>query len=188
MLAMSPQRMAVAVALAMCVTLTASVREAAAQPKRTLGKTENRDLAKGCGRTSSWTDCARSGLDWIADLVLAELQAAPLPAENAGSRKSTPRVVWDGTFAHPAAPNFYTLKRLVPAGAPTSEEACAQLPGAVKTDRQLLLKLTCQAEEELLAEGPNRWPEELGELRQIRTLFLSCLPPQASSANPCAAP
>ena len=134
----------------------------------------------------------KAGLGSIADFLLAELQAAPLttepPATPVPSPKSSPGVVWDGTFAHPDAPSFYMLKSYVRLDARTSAEACGQLPQALRADRQLLLKLTCQAERELLAAGAGRWPDETAEFQALRKLLASCLPSDPSRPNPCAAP
>jgi hypothetical protein len=177
------------IGLVVCLGL-AVPRDVAAQSARSMTKREARLFAKGCSRISTLTSCVKSGLDSLADLVLAELQAAPLPTERAtpSEPRTPPRVVWDGTFAHPDAPNFYALKRYAAAGSASSTAGCDQLPTALKSDSQLLLRLTCEAERELTAGGPNRWPEELRELQEIRKQLGSCLPAQAASPTPCAAP
>ena len=164
--------MALVVWLVVWLGVAMTAHDAEAQPNRIMANSQARVLAKGCGRTSSLASCVRSGLDGIADLVLAELKTPQTPERTkASNTKAGRRVVWDGTFAHPDAPNFYTLKRLAPASSRTSEEACLQLPDALKADSQLLLKLTCEAERELLTGGANQWPEEVSELQAIRTRF-----------------
>jgi len=176
------------IGLVVCLGMAAP-RDAAAQSSMT--RRESRLFAKGCGRVSTFTSCVKSGLDALADLVLAELQAAPLPSERPTGQPAqrTPgRVVWDGTFAHPDAPNFYALKRYAAGDATSAAASCDQLPTALRSDSQLLLRLTCEAERELTLGGPNRWPEELRELQDIRKQFASCLPAQAASPTPCAGP
>jgi hypothetical protein len=184
------------VALVVCLCLAGHAREAVAQTSAQLGVIEARDLAKACGRTGRVADCiaaVRGRLARVADAVLAELQAAPAPTQPAavpakGAGRSESRVLWDGTFAHPDAPSFYTLKSYVPAGVSTSEAACAQLPPSLGTDRQLLLKLVCNAERELLAGGAGRWPDETREFEALRKLFAACLPATSSGARGCGGP
>jgi hypothetical protein len=143
-------------------------------------------LARVCGRTGTLAACVdavRGRFASFADLVLAELQAAPAAAPTSSSR-----VVWDGTFAHPDAPSFYLLKSYALLDAQTSPEACARLPPALQADRQLLLTLTCSAENQLRAAGPDRWPDENREFEGLRRLLSSCLPDPVAGANPCARP
>jgi hypothetical protein len=113
---------------------------------------------------------------------------APSAAVASPAGGSTAATVWDGTFAHPNAPSFYTLKGLVPADARTSDDVCPQLPDALKADRRLLLLLTCAADNELLAAGTDRWEAEHAEFQQLRSLVSACLPPVAANTDPCAAP
>ncbi len=98
----------------------------------------------------------------------------------------TAATVWDGTFAHPNAPSFYTLRGLVPPG--STDDACAQLPDGLRGDSQLLQLLSCAAERELLVAGPDYWEEERAELRELRGRFASCLPAAPANVDPCAAP
>ena len=167
------------------------VSNAEAQVSGPLTSSDARTLTKGCHRGGGLTRClgavsdaARGTLFRIGDLILGTLQAPPQQAAN---ESPTRRVVWDGTFPQPNAPSFYALKLYVPARAQTSAEVCAQLPDRLKTDKTLLLKLTCQAERELLAAGANQWEDERVELEELRKLLSACLPPPTSS-NPCAAP
>jgi hypothetical protein len=131
----------------------------------------------------------RGRLARVADAILAELQtpvaAATLPSGTT-SRPPERGVVWDGTFAHPDAPSFYTLRSYVPANL-SGAAVCAQLPAQVRADPNLLLKLTCTAERELLAAGQGRWPDETSEFQRIRTALAACLPPGSATA-PCTAP
>jgi hypothetical protein len=199
-----------------CLGILGASSPAAAQPQRlaAVDATAARSFAKVCGRTGRWSECftavrgfARGSLARVADAVLVELQAAPAPkvvappktgpvSPAAKSRQwailSTgappdPPVIWDGTFAHPDAPAFYILKGSVPPDVQTSEEACAQLPDPLKADKNLLVKLVCRAEQELLAAGPDRWPDESSEFERLRQRLAACLPPAANS-NPCSAP
>ena len=189
----SLRRMARAVGFAVCLGVAGSPGRAEAQPIRSLATAESRGIAVACGRTGSVRNCVdvfRGKLAWVGDAVLAELQAPPPPAvtnSTARAPKSDPLVVWDGTFAHPYAPKFYTLRSYLPMSPGTSEEACRQLPDALK-DPQVLLRLTCEAERELLAAGADRWPTERMELQQLRALLASCLPPSSPNSNPCATP
>jgi hypothetical protein len=193
------RRIVCVVTFFVCLGVMGFARDAAAQPRQTLGKAESRDLAKACGRTGRFSDCVsaiksqlKGGLGSIADLLLAELQAAPLPTEPAPTPSAAPKssssVVWDGTFAHPNAPSFYMLKGYVRLDTRTSADACAQLPDNLRSDRQLLLKLTCQAQRELAAAGGSRWPDETAEFQTLRALLVSCLPSDAARPDPCAAP
>jgi hypothetical protein len=167
-------------------------RDAGAQPTAPVGNAQARSLAKACGRTGRLSDCValmRGRLARVADAILAELQtpvaAATLPAGTT-SRAPERGVVWDGTFAHPNARSFYTLRGYVPANM-SGNAVCAQLPAQVRADPNLLLKLTCRAEQELLAAGPGRWPEEMAELQRIRTALAACLPTGSATA-PCSTP
>ena len=172
-------------ALSVCLSFLCGVRVAEGQPNRTVNANEASSLADACGRRGSPRDCFalfRGALAWLGDLVLAELEAAPGSPTPA---KMTPRVIWDGTFAHPYAPKFSALKSYV-ITARTSAEACSQLPATLKADNRKLLTLICEADGELLAYGPGKWPDERNELRRIRELLASCLPP--AGPNPCAAP
>jgi hypothetical protein len=186
--------MARVVGFAVCLGAAGSPGQAEAQPIRSMDSPEGRSIAMACGRTGSFRNCVavfRGKFAWVADAVLAELQTPPAPPTAANSTdratRSEPLVVWDGTFAHPNARKFYTLKSYVPTSALTSQEACDQLPDPLK-DRQRLLRLMCEADEELIAAGANRWPEERKELSQLRTLLASCLPPTSPNSNPCATP
>lgn len=185
--------MARVISFVVCLGAACSLGQAEAQSSRSMASAESRGVAVACGRTGSFQNCVnvfRGKLAWVGDAVLAELQAPPPPAvtnSTARASRSDPLVVWDGTFAHPYAPNFYTLKRYVPMSPQTSAEACEQLPDTLK-DPQVLLRLTCEAERELLAAGANRWPTERAELRELRGLLASCLPPASANSNPCATP
>jgi hypothetical protein len=164
-----------------------SVSQVEAQVSGPLTSSDTRTLIKGCFQGGGVSRCvgALSGkLFRIGDLILGTLQAPPQQTANESPNR---RVVWDGTFPQPNAPSFYGLKIFVPARAQSSAEVCAQLPDRLKTDKGLLLKLTCQAERELLAAGADQWKDEHAELEEIRKLLSACLPPQTSS-NPCAAP
>jgi hypothetical protein len=179
-------RTACIVAHVVCAVLIGTARDAEAQPGWSVDKTQARGLARVCGRTGTLAACVdavRGRFASFADLVLAELQAAPAAAPTSSSR-----VVWDGTFAHPDAPSFYLLKSYALLDAQTSPEACARLPPALQADRQLLLTLTCSAENQLRAAGPDRWPDENREFEGLRRLLSSCLPDPVAGANPCARP
>lgn len=180
-------------ALTVCLGASVGARDAEAQLNRTMNAKEASSLAQACGRTGTRRACFalfRSGLAWLGDLVLAELEAAPGPpvgpVVTPTPGKGTPQVIWDGTFAHPNAPKFSALRSYVPAAARTSAEACSQLPATLKADNRRLLRLTCEAEQELLAYGSDQWPDERKELQRIRELLASCLPP--AGPNPCATP
>jgi hypothetical protein len=179
------------VLVALCVGGLGLPGTALAQSGGSMDAKSARSLVKACGRTSTIGNCfktLRGKLAWIPDLVLAELEAAPLSTQPtpAPPAMSTPKVVWDGTFAHPYAPSFYILKSYVADG--KSPDACRQLPDALRTDAQRLLKLTCEAERELIAAGENRWPDEHAELDALRRRLGSCLPSQASNPTPCGTP
>ena len=162
------------------VCLVAMGQDAAAQQTTQMGAAESRGLARACGRTGRWSDCfafVRGRLASVADLILAELQAAPAQSTTSTGSRQSSRVVWDGTFAHPNAPGFYLLKSSVPPATSTSSpDVCAQLPEPLRADRQTLFKLVCSAERELLAEGPGRWPDEMAEFQQLRQRLTACLP------------
>ena len=161
-----------------------SVSQAEAQVSGPLTSSDTRTLIKGCFGGGGASRCV-GALFRIGDLILGTLQAPPQQTAN---ESPTRRVVWDGTFPQPNAPSFYALSKLyVPDRAQSSAQVCAQLPDRLKTDKTLLLKLTCQAERELLAAGTDQWKDERVELEEIRKLLSACLPPQTSS-NPCAAP
>lgn len=176
--------MARVVIVAVCLGFSS---QADAQFGGQMARTERRGLARACwfGGVSGCFEEVRGNWDRIADTVLAALQAPPRAALQ---QSGGPQVVWDGTFPHPDAPSFYTLKGLVPAGAGISAGVCGQLPDVFQTDRQLLLMLTCEAERELSAAGPSHWSLERTELQDLRTLLAACLPPAGPNANPCAAP
>ena len=177
-------------ALVVCLLGSLAAADVAAQPVVIVDGAEARSLAKACGRTGSFAACAamvRGRLAGVADAILAELEV-PVAAATPAAGSSTSRIVWDGTFAHPHAPSFYTLRSYVSADVPTPQQACAQLPAALQADRNLLWRLTCNAERELLAAGPDKWPEEMQEFERVRALVAACLPPGISPATPCATP
>jgi hypothetical protein len=179
------RRMARAVALVVCFGLPS---HAEAQLSGPMPSSVKRSLARAC-RFGAWRDCfdaVTARWDRIADTLLAPLQA---PSQvSTTPQKPAPKVVWDGTFPHPDAPTFDTLTGLVPADGRTSAEVCAQLPDQLKADRQLLLRMTCQAERELLAAGAGQWRDEHRKLQELRTLLAACLPPATPNSNPCATP
>ena len=179
--------------MGVCLVAVGPCRDAGAQSTIRVDAADSRGFAKACGRTGRWSDCfaaVRGRLARVADLILAELEAAPAPGlTSIDSRTPTARVVWDGTFAHPNAPGFYLLRSYVPPATDTSADVCGQLPEPLRADRQVLLKLVCSAERELLAEGPGRWPDEMAEFELVRQRLTACLPPApAPAADPCAGP
>ena len=178
--------------LGVCLVVGGDCRDAGAQTTVRVDAAESRGLAKACGRTGRWADCfaaVRGRLARVADLILAELQAAPAPGITSVDSRPSTRVVWDGTFAHPNAPGFYLLRSYVPPAPDTSADVCGQLPEPLRADRQMLLKLVCSAQRELLAEGPGRWPDEMAELENVRQRLTACLPAApAPAADPCAGP
>lgn len=111
------------------------------------------------------------------------VQIVPVGSTAPGVMAAT---VWDGTFAHPNAPSFYTLRGLAPLD--TSDDACAQMPEGLKGDGELLQLLSCAAEQELDRAGPDRWQEERAELQELRGRLAACMPVVAAGTDPCAAP
>jgi hypothetical protein len=166
------------VALGVCVVVSGAVETVQAQASN---PTARRDLARACWFGGSAGGCAaavQGSWDWIVDNVLMAVQA-PMP---------TGRVVWDGTYSNPDAPNFYTLRGVAGAVNRASGDVCGQLPDELRADRQMLLRLTCDAERELLSAGPEHWQDEQEQLIEIRGLLAACLPPGTPAANPCGAP
>ena len=208
--------MARVTAVVVCVHLVVEPARVDAQSLGAIASTRNRDLARACWYDSRQADCVRfvrANWYWIVNAVVTAIRAPGPATPPPGSQGAMPAIfrdrrvaasagqivsigsnaeaviaatVWDGTFAHPNAPSFYTLRGLVPIG--TSDDACTQLPDGLRGDSQLLQLLSCAAERELLVAGPDYWEEERAELQELRGRFASCLPAPAANVDPCAAP
>ena len=204
-----------ATAVGVCAVLFLDPVRVDAQSVGAIASTRNRDLARACWFDSKQADCVsfvRSNWYWIVAAVVTAVRVPSAPGNaprppgamwtapgdgtalaslvqivpvGSDARAVAP-TVWDGTFAHPNAPSFYTLRGLV--SLDTSGDACAELPDELRGDRDLLQLVSCAAERELLVAGPDYWEEERAELQELRGRLAACLPPAAADANPCAAP
>ena len=168
---------------------------------RTSPSTACEEAVKGQGLKGA----AKAQYAKVLDAFYKELKTAPPPKPSGQSAPPAPptsrsmqwgmlsttaspdsQVIWDGTFAHPDAPGFYILRGSVSPDVLNPEAACAQLPDPLRTDKDLLVKLVCRAERELLAAGPDKWPDESREFETLRQRLAACLPPP--TANPCSVP
>ena len=162
--------------LAVCLSGLGAVGTAEAQLRRPV---EVRDLAKACwardrGRCGA---AFMQGWDWFADAVLSTVQPQP----------QKPGVLWDGTFPYPEAENLLNLMGVVSLTDAT-RNVCSQLPDKLRADPQLLLRMFCNAERELLTAGPDQWKSEKEQLAMIRKTLAGCLPPGSSNTQSCSGP
>ncbi len=151
--------------LMVVVCLGTGARDSAAQQGNLSKREAQRDLVKDCG----FLDGGLSGCLTMARQAWLTFKGGVL-----GAVLPDRRLVVDGTFVRPNAPDFYELRAWVE-GQPAGAGICA---GPDRPARDQFIRMTCNARRQLLPFGRNRWEKENERFRQFRQQLVAagCLP------------